>query len=172
MSNGAGIFTRKINGANGWFFIVDVPAATAGQFVDIAATSSAVMGMGSWPNSFVDIVCEPRVGNNVIAGHSWVDDDIEVFAGSVYHTSNAYVYRNNHHVMKIASTPKTVYIARTDPNIHQKLEVQAGSGSSLAFKRTNPTADSREPVATRFECAIKVLSLCPGGPGDKSACNN
>ena len=162
---GAGIFTRKINGANGWFFFVNVP--NAGVDAPVPATGVGVMGMASWTNAVVDIICD-----------STPDYDLKDMNGAQYGvpSSTSPIYRNNHHILKLDSTYKEIYLASTDPNIHQRLEVKVGSGEILNFRKTNPNADVREPVSNKFECMIKVLSLCPGattvgGPTDMSTCN-
>ncbi|MEK6846717.1 MAG: hypothetical protein AABY16_00965, partial [Nanoarchaeota archaeon] len=59
VSNTAGIFTRKISGANGWHFLTGALPNNLATFTPLSTIGN--MGMTTWAGSYVEVICDPAV---------------------------------------------------------------------------------------------------------------
>ncbi len=181
---GAGIFSRKINGANGWHFTTGVMPVIDTWYpaisTDLTAGSGAgVMGMTSWSNAIVELTCDPA---GFVSPSTIISNGIRKYGGIDFLN----LYRFTDIITPVSNSMNFgPYIARNSANtFSQSLLVRSSSGGqSLEFSRgyvgTSPnypagfgslTGTPIEPQAQAFECVVKVLSLCSGGPGDHASC--
>lgn len=181
---GAGIFSRKINGANGWHFTTGLMQTTNTWYPAIATDlvsggGAGVMGMTNWNNAIIELACDPAI----VSAGSVVGNDIRLYGGFDFFN----IFRTNNLFMSVApSTVPTAYYARNAlGTFNQTLLVRpSAGGNSLEFSRnyqgSSPTYPASmgapfggqqiEPQAQAFECVVKVLSLCSGAPGSGATC--
>lgn len=161
VSNGAGVYTRKINGANGWQIntgpLTDQHTQPITQgWADVANTGA--LGQSDWNLAIAEFICESN----------WLTNSkIQSYGGSQRN-----YYKWNHNIVRLsasgtAGTEVEVYRAEaaTNPSAnYQSLKVRAKPGGPgiLQFRKEYlGTPISGESEALGFSCVIKVLSLCP-----------
>ncbi len=175
ISNNAGIFSRKIAGANGWHFNTG-PMPTTNTWYPAIGTGSTFVGGGigaigmlQWANSYVEIICDDFSGSvtGVIPSNGGL--------------SSTGLLRYNHNIIKINPQNSLYKIySVTDnsqtPTSYQYLSMSEAPGGKLQFLRqyapgTGWTgAGGKEPEITNFECVVKILSLCNGGSDGGATC--
>ena len=161
------VFTRKINGANGWHFSTgNMP--NVNQWYPLSLTGD--MHMTQWTGSYVDIVCDDYAG-----GSSGV-----IIPSGGMGLSN--LLRYNHRIIYLNPAPTSAIIYSTTNNInpptnYQYLYIRLSSNAqNFEFMRQYVPgtgwsgATGIEPQITNFECVIKLLSLCDGGSSFGATC--
>jgi hypothetical protein len=192
IGNGAGIFSRKINGANGWHFTTGImpnrdtwyPA----QATDLVVGNGAgVMGMGSWTGAFIELSCDPAgvIVPSFNNPTTIIPNGIRKSGGLDFFN----LYRYTDLVTYVSSSMNAMnvvpYAVRNQGNtFSQSLRVRSAiNGANLEFSRgyvgNSPPYPSGngalsgtplEPEATAFECVVKILSLCREGPLAENSC--
>lgn len=164
VSNNAGIFSRKINGANGWHFLTSQTSLPNSGTTWTSLSTPGSMGMSNWAGSFIEIMCDSASSSGRIIATGG-----QGLGG---------ILRYNHNVLKLnLNVPVMVYQA-TDGVRSQELWIRTvNNGANLEFSRTyivpsaNPTFSANEPEISNYECMIKVLSLCYNGPSGGASCS-
>jgi len=167
------VFTRKINGANGWHFSTG-NMLNVNQWYPLSLTGD--MHMTQWAGSYVDIVCDDYAG-----GTSGV-----IIPSSGMGLSN--LLRYNHRIVYLNPAPISNIIYSTTNNVnpptnYQRLHMRLSSnnqnfefmreyapGGGWATVTGPPVVIGIEPQITNFECVIKLLSLCDGGSSFGATC--
>ncbi len=163
VSTGAGIFSRKINGANGYHFTTGV-LSNVNQWYSTNYIGST--GMGSYDWSRIQITCEPLL--------TTPDNQITVRAGlgkdSIYRENSRMIYFSGVSSTQIFS----VYLATSNNGaiVYQQLDLRLNPSDStqFQFRRMNPSVNANEPAASTFECYFEILSTCANGPSFGSSC--
>jgi hypothetical protein len=163
VSGGAGIFVRKINGANGWHFLTGTLPNNINTYTPLSTIGN--MGMINWVGSFVEILCDNAAGG--VSG-------VITSSGGL---ALGGIYRYNHNIYKInAGQSLLVYSATDGTSNRQNLYMRpASGGSNFEFAReyvgTASSWTTNEPQITGFDCVIKLLSLCSGGTAGGATCS-
>ena len=170
VSNYAGIFSRKINGANGWH-IVTPEMPTSGNYWHPKVNSN--LPLNNFSGVYVEIIC----GRTSSASGGVIDyGDIISFGGK----GHGDLIRHNQQIILLTQGQNfTVYSATNDATPqtnYQYLQMKlATNGRDFHFSRQYAPGTGwsgvggKEPEATRFLCVVKPLSLCSDGNGGLQA---
>ncbi|MSS74584.1 hypothetical protein EXS72_03015 [Candidatus Pacearchaeota archaeon] len=163
VSGGAGIHTRKINGANGWHF-------STGEMPNVdewyIATATDGTMLTDFTGSLVEITCDPLYPNFFLGN---------ILTKSGYQPQGNYIFNQNIIRLdssKIVYQSSGAYSGNAINSNYQKLLVTVNSNNmqSLKFMRQFNGVPPFEQQATNFECIIKLISKCPTGPGYQQTC--
>ncbi len=168
VSNVVGIFSRKLNGANGWHIATpEIP--TSGNWYNVTNTNLPV---NSFNGSYVEIIC----GRALSSGSGLAYGNIGFVGGKGY--GNLIIY-NQQIILLTQEQNFTVYGTTNDATSqtnYQYLPMKfATNGRDFEFSRQYVPGTGWsgvggiEPEATRFICVVKLLSLCSDGNGGLQA---
>ncbi len=163
VSNGAGIHTRKINGANGWHF-------STGEMPNVdewyVATGTDGTMLSDFSNSLIEITCDPIYSNQLLGN---------ILPKSGYQPQGNYIFNQN--IMRLDGTKMVyqssgAYSGSSANSNYQRLSViyTPNTLDSISFMRQFNGVPPFEQQATNFECIIKLISKCPTGPGYQQTC--
>ena len=168
VSNVVGIFSRKLNGANGWH-IATSEMPTSGNWYNVINTNLPV---NSFDGAYVEIIC----GGTISSGSGLANGNIGSVGGKGYGNLMRY---NQQIILLTPGQTFTVYRTTNDATPqtnYQYLQMRlATNGRDFEFSRQYVPgtgwsgAGGIEPEATRFICVVKPLSLCSDGNGGLQA---